>query len=61
MTWTRFPHSNMLKTSQTESQPAPPPLLRTQIYRSAGAQLSNYISEPWEYDTQGSLETKLQN
>jgi hypothetical protein len=30
-------------------------------WRSAGAPLINYVAEPWECDTQGCLETILQN
>jgi len=44
-----------------ESQPLPPPILRTQIYTATGSPLNDYIAEPWERHTQGCVETNLQN
>jgi len=46
--------------ADSESQP-PPPLQQTEVYPVAGAQLIDYIAEPWERDAQGCLGTNLQN
>jgi hypothetical protein len=43
----------------SESQPLPP-LRQTEIHPGAGAQLIDYIVEPWEPDAQGCLETNIQ-
>jgi len=52
---------NVENIADSESQPPPPALQWAETYRRAGAELCNYIAEPWEYDTQGSHETNLQN
>jgi hypothetical protein len=56
-----FPYLEHVENiADTESQP-PPSLPQTEIYRCAGAQLIDYITEPWERDAQGCLETNPQN
>jgi hypothetical protein len=47
--------------ADSESQPPPPPLPWMDTYPGAGALLINYITEPWERDTQGCLEMNLHN
>jgi len=56
-----FPYlQDVENIAETESQ-QPPPLPWTEIYSSASALLIDCISEPWEPDTQGWLETNLRN
>jgi hypothetical protein len=57
-----FPYLEQVEhITDPESQPPPPPLLRTDTYPGAGAVLSDFIPAPWKRDTQGILQTNLQN
>jgi hypothetical protein len=47
--------------ADSESQPPPPLVPPIEIYPGAGGLLSNYIAEPWGWDTHGCQEMNLQN
>jgi hypothetical protein len=47
--------------ADSESQPLPPHLLRSELFLGASALLFDYIAEPWECDTQGCPEMNLHN
>jgi len=47
--------------TDSESQPPPTHLPRTEKYPGAGAPLSEYIAEPWEPNAQGCLERNVQS
>jgi hypothetical protein len=47
--------------AEMESQPLPHPMTGMETHPSAGTPLSDYISQPWEHNTQDCLETNLHN
>jgi hypothetical protein len=57
-----FPYLKHVENIEdSESQQPPPPRLRTETYPGAGFPLIDHIAAPGERDTQGLLETNLQN
>jgi len=46
--------------ADSDSEPLPPPLPRTEIYPSTGASPIGHIVKPWEHDPKGCLERNLQ-
>ena len=56
-----FPYVKSVQNiADSDSQPPPAPLSRTETLPRAGALLRDYIVKPWERDTQGCLEMNLQ-
>jgi len=60
--WDLFPYIEHVENiAHSKSQPSPPSLPQKEIYPGACAPLINFITEPWERDTEGCFETILQN
>jgi hypothetical protein len=56
-----FPYLEHVENIVPSMSHQPPPVPRMAIYPNASAPLIDYIAEPWERNSQGCLETNLQN